>query len=251
MIFDSKRCRIKLLTLIFLLFVLAGCGGGGGGSDAPPEPDVTTDGDRTTSPPPSNEPAPGPDEPDSIASAVVAQAERTLAERDTLLELQQPLALYRFLADYAYLTGLQTFNEREQQLAPFAPENQATHPVLDRALVNLDANLRLYRIGELTLPLLQQALDNAEQAIENHGDYAKRLLQTQQDLLTTLGLPADLVATLGPMAYSPDGGYYSFFVTDSRFGEWQAGEFLLKEAFMALNGLVRVRATQNLLCEVF
>lgn len=179
------------------------------------------------------------------AEALTAQVDGVLNERRNLLDLADDYRLYQFFVDFAYLGGVISQQEKASYLSEFDVESSATYVALDQQMAALAATQRDYQKGNLSDSELQSEMDQTESTLIDHSAYGKaRLTDISEfsEVLVPGFTPAD-------MAFDPESGLYSRFLSNEEFGSYLDGEYRFSESFSALTSLVRLSPSDPALCK--
>jgi len=179
------------------------------------------------------------------ASDLISQVNNTLGDRDNLLHLADDHRLYEFFVDFAYLGGVITRPVRDRYLAQFNSRDTFTFVQLDHQLVALARTLDAYSRGQSSDTSLQAELEQTESNLRDHAAYGHDRFEEIRSFSEVLA-PG---FTAPDMAFDPESGLYSRFLSNDAFGGYQNGEYLFNEGFTGLSSLVRLSPTDPALCE--
>ncbi|TVP55359.1 MAG: hypothetical protein EA349_09505 [Halomonadaceae bacterium] len=161
--------------------------------------------------------------PPAATAAVAAEAHKLLQQRQDLLALTEPEALYQHLLQLAYWGGEITSEEQQQRLNQWSPGTADSSLVLAESLDQLSVLEESYRTGSGTSGEdLRGALQQTYSALEHHVTYAEQPIKS-------LYTQAAAVLPETPRLmyrYSPATGTLSALQGSSHSGYWENDQWV-------------------------
>ncbi|MBU2874183.1 hypothetical protein [Marinobacter salexigens] len=179
------------------------------------------------------------------AETLEKRTQQTIDDSASLLGLEQDLALYHFAVDTAYLNGVIKHSEKSRLMEAFVPEHSLAYNLLDSKLSELEASYSSYNQGRIADIELDQLIQQIEILAKDHGAYGV-------EKLTSVSHFSEIFAptlTAGSLSFSERAGFFSRFVGNPVYGDWNGQIFQLKPPYNMITSLLRTSLSQDVLCD--
>ena len=177
---------------------------------------------------------------------LVTKAQAAIDQRDALLGLEQDALLYGFFIDYAYLSGVIRYSEKQSLLDRFDPESAPSYPSVEFGLNNVDTALRKYRAGEIGETDFQTTLAILESALADHSLYSEQRLSEISDYSKVLVPPF----VGGAVTFDQELEIWSRYTVDEHYGRVVDTQFVVADDYAPIESLIKTTVSQSLTCEV-